>query len=248
MSGYTPVFRTIFEGSLCGQWPYTAGWLIFLSLADKHGHVDMTPQFISAITGMPLEDLQRCIDRFVQPDPASRTPDEDGRRLVALDPSRPWGWRIVNHAKYREKARKSVYDERRTATGEDAERKKDERSKSVPTRPDASRALPLSDTNTNADTKAIKNPPNPPSGGRVHVFGLNLEAWTRWEQYRRDIRKPLKPASIQAAQKELAACGENQLAMVEQSIAQGWTGIHPLRAKAKQQQTTAVKDPYARAL
>lgn len=36
-----------------------------------------------------------------QPDPYSRTEGEEGRRIVRLDDHRPWGWRIVNHEKYR---------------------------------------------------------------------------------------------------------------------------------------------------
>lgn len=59
--------------------------------------------------------------------------------------------------------------------------------------------------------------------------GLNLEAWERWHRYREDIRKPLKPASILAAQKQLAALGIEQASVVEQSIANGWQGLFPLK-------------------
>jgi hypothetical protein len=153
MSGYTPVFRTVFEGSLCGLWPDSAAWLCLLALSDKNGCVDKTPQYIAAVTGMPLDELQACIARFTQPDPASRSHDEEGRRLVPIDPARPWGWRIVNHSFYREKARKAAYDAGRTESGKDAQRKRQaRRSDDVPTRPDASRAGPLSDTNTNTNT------------------------------------------------------------------------------------------------
>lgn len=67
--------------------------------------------------------------------------------------------------------------------------------------------------------------------------GLDLAVWDRWVEYRKQIRKPLKPASIQAAQVALAAFGCNQLAVVEQSIANGWTGLFELKrgANAKNQ-------------
>jgi hypothetical protein len=146
MSGYTPVFRTVFEGSLCGLWPDTAAWLCLLALADKNGCVDMTPQYIAAVTGMPLDLLQSCISRFTQPDPASRSDAEQGRRLVLINPERPWGWRIVNHGKYRERARLQSKAQREVAEGLNADRMKDRRG------PPETAGDPLSDANTNTNT------------------------------------------------------------------------------------------------
>jgi hypothetical protein len=65
------------------------------------------------------------------------------------------------------------------------------------------------------------------------VGGLDVSSWDRWSAYRVEIRKPLKPASIPAAQKALAAFGSDQAAVVEQSIAQGWQGLFPLKEKTK---------------
>jgi hypothetical protein len=61
---------------------------------------------------------------------------------------------------------------------------------------------------------------------------LNVEAWHRWEQYRREIRKPIKPASLAAAQRQLAGFGSDQGAVVEQSIANGWQGLFALKPEA----------------
>jgi hypothetical protein len=58
---------------------------------------------------------------------------------------------------------------------------------------------------------------------------LNVEAWHRWDQYRKQIRKPIQPVSTPAAQRKLAAFGLDQAAVVEQSIANGWQGLFPLR-------------------
>lgn len=59
--------------------------------------------------------------------------------------------------------------------------------------------------------------------------GLNSDAWKRWEAYRTEIRKPIKPASILAAQRKLAEYGATQSEVVEQSIANGWQGLFPLK-------------------
>lgn len=179
MSGYVPVFDTVFQGTLCGRWPDSGVWLCLLALADKHGNIDMTVPYISAVTGVPADVLTGCIERFMQPDPHSRTKDEDGRRLVRLDESRSWGWRIVNHAKYREKARKQAYDSERTASGKDADRKK--ASRDVPTRPDVSRDVPLSDTDTNPQRGRARKSKNPASKRCPQEFQVteDLMAWAK---------------------------------------------------------------------
>lgn len=64
-------------------------------------------------------------------------------------------------------------------------------------------------------------------------LGLDPSAWTRWVDYRIQIRKPLKPTSISAAQRKLAAFGSDQQAVVEQSIAEGYQGLFPLRTPLK---------------
>lgn len=80
----------------------------------------------------------------------------------------------------------------------------------------------------------------------VLLDGLNPESWWRWVDYRQQIRKPLKPVSIPAAQRELAAFGSDQAAVVEQSVANGWQGLFALKsnspAKAKSRQDTNVSN------
>jgi hypothetical protein len=63
--------------------------------------------------------------------------------------------------------------------------------------------------------------------------GLDAKSWDRWLAYRNEIRKPLKPASIPAAQKALAAFGSDQAGVVEQSIANGWQGLFALKDRPK---------------
>lgn len=51
--------------------------------------------------------------------------------------------------------------------------------------------------------------------------------------YRKQIRRPIKPVSVPAAQLKLAAYGEDQAEVVEQSIANGWQGLFEPRKAAK---------------
>jgi hypothetical protein len=149
MSGYTPLFDTLTSGTLCGRWPDIGLWAVVLSMSDRHGIVDVTPTYIASVTGLPVDDVAACMERFCQPDKYSRSQEADGARLQLIDPARPWGWQIVNHSKYREKARKASYDSARTASGLDAERKR--LSRDVPTPPAPSRSQTETETKTKTE-------------------------------------------------------------------------------------------------
>lgn len=74
----------------------------------------------------------------------------------------------------------------------------------------------------------------------IPVEGLDAAAWERWVAYRANIRKPLKPASHQAAMTAVARYGAQQSAVVDQSISNGWQGLFDLKPGAT---TTANAKP-----
>jgi hypothetical protein len=94
------MFKSIFDGSLYGQFEPTVVFMAMLVIAEREGIVDMTRQAIAARCGFPLEIVERGISELEKPDPQSRTPDEDGRRIIRLEDTRDWGWRITNYEKY----------------------------------------------------------------------------------------------------------------------------------------------------
>ena len=98
---YAKLFSSIFQGTLRGN---SHGLLVFTNLlahADKAGIVDIHPRVIAEEVGLTVEQVRVALDELEAPDPDSRTPDEEGRRIAQVDGHRTWGWRIVNHAKYR---------------------------------------------------------------------------------------------------------------------------------------------------
>jgi hypothetical protein len=154
MSGWAPLFPSLTTGTLCGKWPDIGLWPIVLSLKDRNGIVDVTPDYLSRVTGLELEAVVQCMARFCEPDPYSRSGSESGRRLVLIDPEkRNWGWRVVNSGLYRERARMQAKDQARTDSGADAERKRKERaSPEESTGPPVSPEVPLSESESKADT------------------------------------------------------------------------------------------------
>ena len=147
--GYVPLFESLTSGTLCGRWPDVGLWPIVLSLADRFGTVDVTVDYLSRITGLGVEDVRACMTRFCGPDPGSRSPDAGGARLILIDPTvRDWGWHVVNHGKYREKARKAAFDSERAADGRNRTRMAH---RADPRRPAMTRDDPRSSARTRAD-------------------------------------------------------------------------------------------------
>jgi hypothetical protein len=90
-----------------------------------------------------------------------------------------------------------------------------------------------SETETETETEGALAPPE----------GLNPEAWERFVGYRKAIKKAIRKASVPLAQRSLAAFGSDQMAVVEQSIANGWQGLFPLRT-ANNKPAQPKYDPY----
>lgn len=222
---YAKVFRSIYEGSLGGDWRALVTFQQFLILADRFGVVDMTPEAIVRITGVPEDIILPGIQSLQKVDPRSRTPDDDGRRIVLLDAHRDWGWRVPNYQKYRAIER---HDQRREYMRDYMQKKR------ALTRVNSiSQVSAIADAEADAEAEATqkkartrKASPAP----TLEVPGLNTEAWNRWVGYRRQIGRALKEASLEAAAKRLAQHGEHQAAIVEQSIANGWQGLFELKA------------------
>ncbi len=99
---YGKIFASMYDGTLYGHWQAIVTFQQMIVLCDADGILDMTPQAMAARTSIPLEIIQQGIEVLEKPDPYSRTPGDDGRRIVRLDDHRPWGWRLVNHHVYRE--------------------------------------------------------------------------------------------------------------------------------------------------
>lgn len=90
------------DSSIAADWYLRHVFMDLLVLADRDGIVDMTLDAIRRHTNAPDETmLAAAIRRLEQPDEASRSETDDGRRIELIDDHRDWGWRIINYPKYR---------------------------------------------------------------------------------------------------------------------------------------------------
>jgi len=96
------IFASIYHGTLSEDWRALITFQQMIILCDSEGVVDMTPVAISRRTNIPVEHIEAGIKILEKEDPCSRTQAQNGKRITRLDEYRPWGWQIVNHAKYRD--------------------------------------------------------------------------------------------------------------------------------------------------
>ena len=154
---YGKIFDTMYDGTLYGKWEAMVTFQQMIVLCDADGTIDMTPMAISARTGIPREIIDKGIEALEAPDPYTRTPGSDGRRILRLDDHRPWGWSIVNHSKY-----KGLRDaEEVRAQNRERKRKQREREGSQMSR-DVTQCHTMSrhtDTDTDTVKKGQKAPP-----------------------------------------------------------------------------------------
>jgi len=125
---YVKVFSQIFDSSIADDFRLRHFFMDLLVLADPNGCVDMTQTAIAARTRIPLEEVTAMLCKLEQPDPESRTPDADGRRIERLDTHRTWGWHIINYSRFRQIASEA---QRREKTRERVARFKAKRQQSA---------------------------------------------------------------------------------------------------------------------
>lgn len=73
-------------------------WIAMLAKCDNVGVIRASVPAFAHLCMVPIERLELILAILTSPDPYSRTPDNDGRRLEVID----GGWLIVNYVKYRE--------------------------------------------------------------------------------------------------------------------------------------------------
>ena len=98
---YCKLFASLYQGTLRGRSDEILVFTNLLAHTSAGGMVDIHFRAVAEETGLSLDRVKRAILVLESPDEESRSPEEQGARLVRLDEHRAWGWRVVNHGKYR---------------------------------------------------------------------------------------------------------------------------------------------------
>jgi hypothetical protein len=211
-----------------------------LALADKNGEVQASIPGLARIAGVPVADAEEAVAKFLAPDPYSRTPDDEGRRIEKID----GGWALINHAKYREMA--SREQSKDAATKRQNRKRERSRDASRPVTPChapsrlVTETLHIADAEAEADTENTTEAQATPAAELIAVDSVTLyplpldtpefkAAWGEWTAYRRERRlATLKPRSVTAQLAKLAEYGhDGAIESIRESIAQNYQGLFP---------------------
>ena len=109
--GFVKLFDSILESSVWGEpAPTVKVWITMLLKANKRGEVLSTVPGLVRAAALKRPQVEAALEVLLAPDADSRTPDNEGRRIEAID----GGWRILNSQKYRElRTEKQIKDAER---------------------------------------------------------------------------------------------------------------------------------------
>ena len=102
MAGYTPLFSSIVTSSIWNEDNATrVVWITMLALSDINGVVEGSIPGLAHVARVSLEECEIAINTLMSPDKYSRTSENEGKRIHAID----GGWQIYNFAKFRRRAK-----------------------------------------------------------------------------------------------------------------------------------------------
>lgn len=118
-----------------------------LALADKNGEVAGSVPGLARLAAVPVDACRAALQKFLSPDPDSRSKDDGGRRIEEID----GGWLLLNHAKYRKMASKEEQIEKATAR---TRRYRARKERNVTSTDVYGPSTPVHDISTDADAEA----------------------------------------------------------------------------------------------
>lgn len=100
MSGYTKLFESILDSTIWGESAETrVVWITMLAMRNRRHMVEASLPGLAHRARVKLEDAEKAVKKFLAPDKFSRSRENEGRRIQAVD----GGWLILNGEKYRQK-------------------------------------------------------------------------------------------------------------------------------------------------
>ena len=120
---FTKLFSTLTDSTIwCEDNPTRIVWIAMLAMADRHGLVHASIPGLANRARVSLDECENALNKFMEPDPYSRTEDHEGRRIERID----GGWKLLNYAKYRELGNNETVRESKRKWAEENRKKSNE--------------------------------------------------------------------------------------------------------------------------
>lgn len=99
MTHFVKLYSSILDSTIWAEpAPTVKVWLTLLAMADANGFVDGAMLGVMRRAIVSRDECEVAIRTLESPDPDSKTPDYEGRRIERMQ----GGWKILNHRKYRD--------------------------------------------------------------------------------------------------------------------------------------------------
>ena len=100
MSGYTKLFESILDSTIWAESAETrVVWITMLAMRNRDHVVEASLPGLAHRARVSLEACEKAVKKFLSPDRFSRSQENEGRRIRAVN----GGWLILNGEKYRQK-------------------------------------------------------------------------------------------------------------------------------------------------
>lgn len=251
---YAKLHEELIASSIWSEPPGTRlVWITLLALANKHGEFAGSILGLARLANVSVEEAEEAVHILSSPDPHSRNPENEGRRIAAI----PGGWELLNYHHYRRLKSKEEARERNAERQRRWRERNAKRNDGGVTRNENNAQSNATVTHrrdiAEAEAEAevlpeVPSEPLPPrasggarsgKAGKVSVGELlrliptdwhpkRVEAAADWAEYKQDLPASKAVRSLASWRKALARMGKrspDEVAdMVERAIANGWQG------------------------
>jgi hypothetical protein len=224
---FTKLFASITESTVwCEPDATRITWIAMLAMSDAQGRVWASIPGLANRARVTVDQAKIAIETFLSPDEYSRTPDNEGRRIEAID----GGWRLLNHEKYRnirdsesskEAKRKYINERRRKereAAGESVDGKKSTVDQSR-TQSNQAEADTYKSSSLRSEDKA---PPAFSAVKELVLLGVDEQTAKDWIATR---KAKLTLTAISGLVREAGKAGMSVGAVVALCCERGWRGF-----------------------
>lgn len=163
MNGYTKLFGSIVASTIWREEKETKiVWITMLAMADRWGDVQASIPGLADLARVSVAEARKAIVVLSSPDPDSRTEDNEGRRIEAID----GGWRLINYEKYR--AKMSAEDRREYLREKQREHRAKKRTLSTSVNNGQQKSTPSTHAEAEAEAEAETATVRSESDARAH--------------------------------------------------------------------------------
>lgn len=98
MAHYVKIFESIIHSTIWQEEPHVkVVWITLLAMADSNGEVQSSIPGLARASGVTIRQCEEAIQKFLAPDPYSRSKTAEGRRIEEIH----GGWELINYREYR---------------------------------------------------------------------------------------------------------------------------------------------------